>query len=416
MAFENFPYTDFHNLNLDWVLQTTKDLNEKWDYYYKEWSKWKDDVQNFIDNIDYIAEIDKYLDGLVDSGKMADIVESWIGEHYNVICIGDSYGEGYTPDGSVTSWTRILKNKYFTQQTVTESSEGGAGFANVGQLGHTFQDLLSEVAKKMSDQDRKRVRYIVCCGGWNDRGATTALVNAGIKKFCQVASESFPNATPYIGWVATPIVGFSTRAAHESYRRVKTLYETNFLKYKYLTNSDLALRWIGVLSSDNIHPNAVGQASIADCVYKAINGGCTVERDAYFNVKGENCLLNLGQMYLKYSGHFCNISIDDSYRFLDFAFTSPIKVSNSSIKVMTHTATFLNERGQCMVDVVIHEKTKGKYTSTRGLLTINPFDAKQVDAGSVYLKVVDATVNGYVTYEDVDEIQVYGVDWNVVMY
>lgn len=27
MAFSNFPYTDFHNLNLDWTLETTKDLN-----------------------------------------------------------------------------------------------------------------------------------------------------------------------------------------------------------------------------------------------------------------------------------------------------------------------------------------------------------------------------------------------------
>ena len=35
MAFSNFPYTDFHNLNLDWVLATTKDLNAKWDDYYQ---------------------------------------------------------------------------------------------------------------------------------------------------------------------------------------------------------------------------------------------------------------------------------------------------------------------------------------------------------------------------------------------
>ena len=39
MAFSNFPYTDFHNLNLDWVLTTTKDLNTKWDDYYKQWNK-----------------------------------------------------------------------------------------------------------------------------------------------------------------------------------------------------------------------------------------------------------------------------------------------------------------------------------------------------------------------------------------
>ena len=64
MAFSNFPYTDFHNLNLDWLLRTVKDLDLKWDDYYTQWNKWQTDVQNYIDNLDYITAIDKYLDAL----------------------------------------------------------------------------------------------------------------------------------------------------------------------------------------------------------------------------------------------------------------------------------------------------------------------------------------------------------------
>lgn len=29
MAFENFPYADLHNLNLDWLLAKVKELEEK---------------------------------------------------------------------------------------------------------------------------------------------------------------------------------------------------------------------------------------------------------------------------------------------------------------------------------------------------------------------------------------------------
>ena len=100
MAFSNFPYTDFHNQNLDWLMRTVKDLDTKWDSYYTEWNKWQSDVQNYIDNLDYITAIDNYLDDLKASGELSDIIDTWLTE-YGIITIGDSYGEGYTPDGMV---------------------------------------------------------------------------------------------------------------------------------------------------------------------------------------------------------------------------------------------------------------------------------------------------------------------------
>ena len=107
MAFSNFPYTDFHNLNLDWVLDTVKDLNIKWDDYYTQWNQWQTDVQNYIDNLDYISAIDNYLDALKANGELSDIVDTWLTD-YGIITIGDSYGEGYTPDGMVKPWCDIL--------------------------------------------------------------------------------------------------------------------------------------------------------------------------------------------------------------------------------------------------------------------------------------------------------------------
>lgn len=85
MAFSNFPYTDFHNLNLDWVVLTTKDLNTKWDNYYKEWYEWQtttqkkfddlyDFVNNYFDNLDVQDEIDKKLDEMAADGSLATIL------------------------------------------------------------------------------------------------------------------------------------------------------------------------------------------------------------------------------------------------------------------------------------------------------------------------------------------------------
>ncbi len=41
MAFSNFPYTDFHNLNLDWLLKSMKDLIAEWESYADYLDEWK---------------------------------------------------------------------------------------------------------------------------------------------------------------------------------------------------------------------------------------------------------------------------------------------------------------------------------------------------------------------------------------
>lgn len=85
MAFSNFPYTDFHNLNLDWVLLTTKDLNSKWDRYYKEWYEWQTNIQNkfddlynyvnnYFDNLDVQDEINKKLDEMLKDGTLGTLL------------------------------------------------------------------------------------------------------------------------------------------------------------------------------------------------------------------------------------------------------------------------------------------------------------------------------------------------------
>lgn len=97
MAFSNFPYTDFHNLNLDWILDTTTDLNSKWDNYYKEWNKWQKDTQNYIDNLDYISAINNYLHNLAIKGDLSNIINSSIKNYVTPESYG-AVGDGVTDD------------------------------------------------------------------------------------------------------------------------------------------------------------------------------------------------------------------------------------------------------------------------------------------------------------------------------
>lgn len=408
MAFSNFPYTDFHNLNLDWILGTVKTLDTKWDNYYAQWNKWQADVQNYIDNLDFIKVIDAYLDALKESGELSDIIDTLLTE-YGIITIGDSYGEGYTPDGMVKPWCDILHEQYFSDASFyVNKSLGGSGF---GANTH-FSTLLSEAIVGLSDKQKKQVKYVVVAGGWNDKFVDASLVNSGIRDTIDLMAQ-LPNATLYIGWVATPIIGFTTRDKLKAYNDIKILYETYWGKFKFLSGADSALRWVGVLASDNIHPNATGQGSIADMIYKAMGGYAPWNRTGDFALDGTDCTLNDYTMNVVVTNTNAHCSFRHVASFLDLAFKPKKNFTNASIKVMSHSLSFVNEPSNCSCNAVIHDANG--YHQCMAVLTINPFDATQVDSGSIYLQLVNVSGNGYTTYTNVDEIQLYGVEFDIAL-
>lgn len=406
MAFSNFPYTDFHNLNLDWILETTKDLNTKWDDYYKQWNQWQQDVQNYIDNLDYIGAIDAYLDGLKNSGELSDIIDTWLTD-YGLITISDSYGEGYTPDGMVKPWCDILHEQYFSDASFyVNKSLGGSGF---GANTH-FSALLSEAIAGLSDKQKKQVKYVVVAGGWNDQFIAASTVNSGIKDTIALMAQ-LPNATLYIGWIATPIIGFTTVAKTKAYNDIKTLYETYWGKFKFLSGADSALRWTSVLASDNIHPNASGQSSIADMIYKAMAGYASWNRSGNFALDGVDCTLNDYKMPVVLTNTNAHCSFRHVASFLDLAFSPAKNFTNAAVKVMSHNLSFVNEQSICNCNAVVHDASG--YHQCMAVLTINPTDATQVDSGAIYLKLVNVSGSGYATYTSVNEIQLYGVEFNI---
>lgn len=408
MAFSNFPYTDFHNLNLDWLLETVKDLDTKWDDYYTQWTKWQSDVQNYIDNLDYITAIDNYLDALKDSGELSDIIDTWLTD-YGLITIGDSYGEGYTPDNMVKPWCDILHDQYFSDASFyVNKSKGGSGF---GANTH-FSDLLSEAIAGLSDAQKKQVKYVVVAGGWNDQFIAASTVNSGIKDTIALMAQ-LPNATLYIGWIATPIIGFTTVAKVKAYNDIKTLYETYWGKFKFLSGADSALRWAGVLASDNIHPNASGQASIADMIYKALGGYASWNRSGEFALDGVDCTLNNYKMPVVLTNTNAHCSFSHVASFLDLAFSPAKNFTNAAVKVMSHNLSFVNEQSICNCNAIVHDKNG--YHQCIAVLTINPFDATQVDNGSIYIRLVDISGSGYATFTAVTEIQLYGVEFNIAL-
>lgn len=195
------------------------------------------------------------------------------------ILLGDSYCEGWTPDGNVESWAVKLKNKMgLTNSNCTIAYHGGYGFGNPNAYFSTVLDGLA------ADSD---VTDIVVCGGYNDKGASYSSILTGMQAFANVANTKFPNAKIHVGFI-----GFSKIASHRNdFRtRVRDYIRacTEIPQMSYLANVEYSLKLIyQVFASDGYHPNNFGQTFIAENVKNALLSGSADSQLGFFGMQIE---------------------------------------------------------------------------------------------------------------------------------
>jgi len=140
--FDHYPYTNFHNVNLDWVLQAVKawgaqveslgrqfaNMQELWEAFKDEtnqmieaeiqefndayeidknqlelqYQQFKDYVTNYLNNLDYETEIREYLQEMVNNGELTTLLAPTIASS-----VSDWLNNNITPttpviDGSLT--------------------------------------------------------------------------------------------------------------------------------------------------------------------------------------------------------------------------------------------------------------------------------------------------------------------------
>lgn len=76
--FENFPYTNFHRANLDWVLKTVKELAAGFEQVESDFTDLHDYVMNYFANLDVDAEIRIIIDQMASDGTLRQIMEPYI--------------------------------------------------------------------------------------------------------------------------------------------------------------------------------------------------------------------------------------------------------------------------------------------------------------------------------------------------
>lgn len=181
------------------------------------------------------------------------------------ICIGDSYGEGFNPDGNVTSWVQLVKTYLgLSDDNFFSNSLGGAGFIN----GTTFATLLAQTSNHFNNDE---VTNIIVCGGFNDMNTTESAIINAITNFKKQANIIYPNAHIFVGFIGES-TSMSTRGSL-SLPRAAYNSGCGYNGITYLSGVENALHADLMFGSDGVHPNTWGEESIAKAITNALLNG-----------------------------------------------------------------------------------------------------------------------------------------------
>lgn len=76
-----YPYTDFNEYNMDWIIKTVKELASEWAETKTEWSDYKTEIDNaiayinnYFNNLNLQEEVDNKLNEMIADGTLSQIV------------------------------------------------------------------------------------------------------------------------------------------------------------------------------------------------------------------------------------------------------------------------------------------------------------------------------------------------------
>ena len=273
-------------------------------------------VNNYFNNLDVQEEVNTKLNEMVLDGTLEKIINQEIfGEINNnisklnnditeinntidndyTICIGDSFGVGYTPSSVITSWIKLLKNMIKgNDNNFFYKAYGGTGFLSTAD-NNNFLTLIKDLENSITSSNRKYVKKIIVVGGVNDNSSQFSLIGLkeAIKNFITYCNTTYPNAKIYIGctgyWLNPNDFINNQRMSKKTLIAYKSCEENGAV---YLGNIEYIMHipFYSSLNEDkttNIHPNELGQNELAKCIFQCINGNY-YSTDSLYNINDVN--------------------------------------------------------------------------------------------------------------------------------
>lgn len=201
--------------------------------------------------------------------KLQDLKQSLKNRY---VLIGDSYLDGYTPDGHVNDFGGKLKTMLkCADGDFYQKSKGGVGFTATSD-GKTFMSLINDIYPSVSHPET--ITHVIFAGGYNDATFSSEDIQSSIASCYSVVMQKFPNATMYTVNVASSFD--NAEKLWNIHDHVEHAYSYSAINNEhcvhlgYIGNN---LHERGMLANDGVHPTDWGQGIIAISIFYALNGG-----------------------------------------------------------------------------------------------------------------------------------------------
>ena len=196
--YNKYPYTDFHELNLDWVIARVKKLTEDWlatqeawNNTQEQWQQLYDYVHDYFTNLDVQDEINNKINQMILDGTFLTIVTPTINQ---------------TVVDATTSWLADHITQPTTPAIDTSLSIAGAA-ADAKVTGDSINELREEVANEINALTSGN--YPIVVGYYVDKwGGITADANATMTDFIPVVAGTYVRYSTKIGATAFELAFF----------------------------------------------------------------------------------------------------------------------------------------------------------------------------------------------------------------
>lgn len=322
MKLNQFPYSDFHEMNLDWIIDKIKELansfeefkvlntitfagvwdisknypkfaivsNASGDAYISNkpvpagisldnesyWMK----LYNFVSALGTLTGRVTTLEGTVSNiaprvtslessvsdlnPKVKSLVkEDWINR--SVLFVGDSYLDGYNGSTSVKTYSDYI-NDYLHFGHYYKASQGGAGFGT--SVGVHYLTRLQTWVNSQTSAVLNGITDVYIMGGYNDKDSSeTDIITGtyGINNTVSYIKSKMPNAKITLGFLGRALYTPVAMTFAKMQSTVKA-YRKGAIQagVHYLEGSELCLHDYTLFSSDHIHPTSAGYNQLGD--------------------------------------------------------------------------------------------------------------------------------------------------------
>ena len=259
-----------------------------------------------------------------------------------LVCIGDSWLEGYSSIGNYTSWGDVLATSLNAE--VYNAYKGGCGFSATSD-GVNFASLVNSAKRAVADVNA--IDCVIIGGGINDRKLAANTVKTAAATCISSAVSAFPNADIYV----FPMMLAGRFICNGSMNVMRAIQQgcTSVASTRVKVYGD-CYDWLyddTSLHADAYHPNQAGQNMVAYNMRNGLFGGHPTSHAGKVDISGANSFALLSGAYVRRDGNMCSGYIGTTGTVTDG--TTFISISNGYTPGNAY-ASYLNSAGavKCM--------------------------------------------------------------------